>query len=311
MAKVTEEMVAQFMQLRRRGDSFRAIGGKFQVDPRTVKSGIQKAERERDRDHWEAVSRQVDVRHLEEHLGMLVRISIDVQRAVQTSPFQSDREPLGLVAALVAVGLKRTGGLLEGRGLDLRSPVTSGTTDGTGKLPTERLAGKLLNGLKEHEPTLKALLDGWSSYWINVQGERRVLQKQARDLYRQHQIREEVVAAMGPVAAEQAIASALSPDGKGHLTAEEGDDGLATLMLTQGTGRRQVLEVQKAEGETVCQANERVVDQLLLEERIRPLKETYRSLTECAAEIEDQVDDIILRGKPQGDCFLCPKDSRL
>ncbi len=37
MTKATEELVAQFIQLHRGGDSFRAIGAKFGVDPRTVK----------------------------------------------------------------------------------------------------------------------------------------------------------------------------------------------------------------------------------------------------------------------------------
>ncbi len=147
MTKVTEELVAQFIQLHRRGDSFRAIGAKFEVDPRTVKSRIEKAEKQRDRDHWEAVSRQVDVKYLEEHLGMLVRVSIDVQRAVQSSPLQPYREPKVLVAALVESGLDQTGGLLEGRGLELYSPASISPTDGGHILPAERLAGKLLEGL--------------------------------------------------------------------------------------------------------------------------------------------------------------------
>ena len=42
MTKVTEELIAQFIQMHRRGDSFRVIGAKFGVDPRTVKSGIEK-----------------------------------------------------------------------------------------------------------------------------------------------------------------------------------------------------------------------------------------------------------------------------
>ncbi len=42
MTKVTEELVAQFIQLHRGGDSFRAIGAKFGVDPRTVKSRIER-----------------------------------------------------------------------------------------------------------------------------------------------------------------------------------------------------------------------------------------------------------------------------
>ena len=283
------------------------------MDPRTVQSRIQKAEGERDRDHWEAVSRQVDVRYLEEHLNMLVRVSIDLQQAVRTSPFESNWEqPIRWVAALVAVGLKRPGGVLESRGVDLRPPGTSTTNDVVGKPPGERLAGKLLNGLTKHEPALKASLDQWSSHWLKIQEERRDLQGQAISLFGHQQIgeeiRESVANSLGPVAAGQAIASALSLPGEGGLTAEAGDDGLTTLMLTGG---KQVCVVQKAEAGQVCRAYERVREQMLHEERIRPLQEAYRSLTESLAKIEDLVDHILLRGKPRGTCFLCPEDSGL
>ena len=81
-----------------------------------------------------------------------------------------------LVAALVEVGLDQTGGLLEGRGMELYSPVSVSPTNGGHRLPAARLVGKLLEGLMEHEPTLKELLDGWSSCWLEVQEERRDLQ---------------------------------------------------------------------------------------------------------------------------------------
>ena len=311
MTKVTEELVAQFIQLHRGGDSFRAIGAKFGVDPRTVKSWIEKRENQRGQDHWEAVSRQVDVRYLEEHLGMLVRVSIDVQRAVQSSPLKAYGEPMVLVAALVEVGLDQTGSLLEGRGLELYTPASISPTGGGHMLPGERLARKLLEGLMEHEPTLKELLDGWSSCWLGVQEERRDLQEKAKNLFLQKQIAEEIADALGPVAVEQAIASALSLPGQGHLTAEAGDDGLATLMSREGTNSRKVHVVQEAEAEPACQANEWVVGQLLHEENIRRLKNAYSSLTENVARIEDLGDNILLRGKPAGTCFLCPKDSRV
>ena len=52
----------------------------------------------------------------------------ETQRAVQSSPLKSYREPIGLVAALVEVGLDQTGGLLEGGGLeDLLLPRDSNT----------------------------------------------------------------------------------------------------------------------------------------------------------------------------------------
>jgi len=305
MTKVTEELIAQFNRMHRRGDSFRAIGAKFGVDPRTVKSGIEKGGKQRDQDHWEAVSRQVDVRYLEEHLGMLVRVLVDVQRAVQSSPLQPYREPMALVAGLVQAGLDQTGGLLEGRGVELYSPDPVSPTDGGHRLPAARLVGKLLEGLIEHEPTLKELLDGWSSCWIEVQEEHSDLQEKAKNLFLQKQIAKETADALGPVAVEQAIASALGQPDQGHLTAEAGDDGLATLVSGEGTNS------ERADAELARLANEWVVGQLLHEENIRRFKEAYSSLTENVARIEDLGDNIFLRGKPAGTCFLCPKDSRV
>ncbi len=311
MAKVTEEMIAQFIQLHRRGGSFRAIGAKFQVDPRTVKSRIEKAERDRERDHWVAVSLQVDVRYLEEHLGMLVRVSIDVQEAVQTSPFKSARDPWGLVAALVATGLKRTGGLLESRGLDLRSPISKTNIDRVFGLPIERLAAKLLDSLKEHEPTLEGLLDRWAGSWVKVQGGRTGLRDEAIKLFRHCKVGEQVARALGPLAAGQAIASAFDLPGQGNLTLGERDKALTRLMWTEGKNSRQICAVKTANVQLVYKAYEQVLEQLLHEERIRPLQEADRSLTESVAEMEDLVDNIILRGKPQGTCFLCHRDGGL
>ena len=107
------------------------------------------------------------------------------------------------------------------------------------------------------------------------------------------------------------MASALSLPGQGHLAAEAGDDGLATLMSREGTNLRKVHVVQEAEAEPACQANEWVVGQLLHDENIRRLKDAYSCLTENVARIEDLGDNIFLRGKPAGTCFLCPKDSRV
>jgi len=55
----------QWIQLRRKEESYRSIGRRFDVDPRTVKSWVQKAGEEKEKEHWEAVSRQVDAKYLD------------------------------------------------------------------------------------------------------------------------------------------------------------------------------------------------------------------------------------------------------
>ena len=82
---------------------------------------------------------------------------------------------------------------------------------------------------------------------------------------------------------------------------------MSTLMSREGTNSRKVHLVQ--EPEPAWQADEWVVGQLLHDESIGPLKDAYSSLTENVARIEDLGDNIFLRGKPAGTCFLCPKDS--
>ncbi len=86
---------------------------------------------------------------------------------------------------------------------------------------------------------------------------------------------------------------------------------MATLMSREGTNSSNVYVVQKPEAEPAFQANEWVVGQLLHDERIGPLKEAYSSLTQNVAKIEDLGDNLFLRGKPAGTCFLCPKDWRV
>jgi len=54
------------------------------------------------------------------------------------------------------------------------------------------------------------LLDGWSSFWLTVQKERRDLQEKAKNLFAQKQIAKEIAEALGPLAVEQAAALALS-----------------------------------------------------------------------------------------------------
>ena len=86
---------------------------------------------------------------------------------------------------------------------------------------------------------------------------------------------------------------------------------MATLMSMEGTNSRKVNPDQEAGTEPAGQGNEWVVAQLLHDENIRRLKEAYSSLTENVASIEDLGDNIFLRGKPAGTCFLCPKDWRV
>ncbi len=81
--------------------------------------------------------------------------------------------------------------------MGLRAVLSS--LGGGHRLPSARLVGKLLEGLMEHEPALKKLLDGWSSCWLSVQKERRDLQEKAKNLFLQKQIAKAIAVVLGPV----------------------------------------------------------------------------------------------------------------
>ena len=74
--KIDSQLVAQWIHLNRKGESYRSIGRQFDVDSRTVKSWIMRAGEEKEKEHWEAVSRQVDAKYLDEHYRMLLQIAV-------------------------------------------------------------------------------------------------------------------------------------------------------------------------------------------------------------------------------------------
>ena len=61
MSQNLDELVPLFIQRRRKGHSYRRIGLGLHVDPRTVKSRIEKAENDGDYEHWAGVRQQADL----------------------------------------------------------------------------------------------------------------------------------------------------------------------------------------------------------------------------------------------------------
>ena len=90
--RITGEMIAEWVQLLRKGQSYRGIAREFGVDPRTVKSQFQKAIREKEKEHWEAVSRQVDVKYLDEHYRILIQVAVAILDAGHTDPVRTHHE---------------------------------------------------------------------------------------------------------------------------------------------------------------------------------------------------------------------------
>jgi len=58
--------------------------------------------------------------------------------------------------------------------------------------------------------------------------------------------------------------------------------------------------------ETAKNACEFVLPQISLEARMSPVEKAYTYLTVSAQKVEDLVESLVLIGRPQGQCNLCP-----
>ena len=94
---IGDEVVAQAARLRKAGLSFKAIGKKLGIDPRTAKISIEKAAALDQTRHWESVEQRLDARYLEEHYRLLLYACAGLMQAIDTDILE------GLVDANVLV----------------------------------------------------------------------------------------------------------------------------------------------------------------------------------------------------------------
>ena len=135
MAKIIEEMVADFVRLHQQGHSYRAIGQRYEVDGRTVKARIDKAKKTKEEEYWEAVSRQVEAKYLDEHYRLLVHVALAVLNAVRTQPLiaRAQDRAEALLHRVTEGGLGEPAlDLLTGRGVGLDTLPTTSVPDEIG-----------------------------------------------------------------------------------------------------------------------------------------------------------------------------------
>ena len=118
--KIPDELVAEFIRLRQAGQSYRTIGETCNVDPRTVKSWVERASRQKGKEHWEMVSRQVDTKYLDEHYRLLIVIAAGLQNVVHTQSidFTHRQDADELIDNHIQLGLRQVEDLLKERGID-------------------------------------------------------------------------------------------------------------------------------------------------------------------------------------------------
>ena len=312
MGKITDEMILDFLRLRRQGISFREIGRIQGVDPRTVKSRVENAAQEGEREHWEAVSSQLDIRYLEEHHRILTRVSMKLLDIVQTEPmfvrFGDKAEKL--LDRMIYALSESCEDMLVSRGVELEPSTAANTLlipDSMGRDPKERLGMRLWGSLKEHEPELKEGVEVWVKVWDRFQRQRTQLGREAIGLIKEKKPElKDASSSFAQGLADTAILRGVHGfDTISPRVQETSEAKLKVFMGDVPVGEE--FEMKSAESSEILCAWECLLDeQLGHRERFRPMVDAYERLKEALSKLEGQVDSMVIRGRPNGTCSLCP-----
>ena len=233
-------------------------------------------------DHWEIVEQRVDTQYLEEHFQLLLYAGAGVLRAVETHPKDagSTVESETWLTFQVTTALAQAGGLLVARGL-----ATGSGSESDVEVPPP-IVQRLLEGLKEHEPTIAVALDGpggWTKNWMRFQRSRRKLINEARGLFTHQGYDEEIAKSMAD--------SAVNIIGQRIM----GD-----VLQGKFAGRPPLPDAEASENYQI------VLEQICHAERLRTLKKSGADVAEAASRVADAVVELQIKGRPGGRCSLCP-----
>jgi len=280
--KIGDEVVAQAASLRRAGLSFKAIGKKLGIDPRTAKSSIEKGAALDQTRHWESVEQRLDARYLEEHYCLLLYACAGLMQAADTDILGVSVDANVLVTNQIERALIPAKDLLVQRGISTEPGILEDPA-----VPIEVIQ-RLLDGLMEHEPGLGQAVNGpggWVKSWCRFQVVRRELIEQAHDLLSQKGLDTGLADQIAEEQVRRAIQDAShdepsSRDCSGPGTQEEQYDFTEVL--------RQVSHP----------------------ERLIVLEEAAHDLAESVLTVQEEVRGLQLRERPSGRCGLCPSKSQ-
>ena len=315
--KIDDQMAAQWIHLHKKGESYRSIGREFGVNYRTVKSWIQRAGEEKEKEHWEAVSQQIDAKYLDEHYRMLLKIAAAVLDVAHSDPIVTNPElaipvffDMGIRSAM-----QKTAKVLVERGLEL-------TYEGEIEVhEADRLGRRLLDALMEHEPLLKTATEAWESDWTKFQKTRLELMEVAKNLFKNAKVDDAVAEGISIIIVDEVLRNKILGEEpcSSRVNASDRDDEqtrdkrtrdkLVQLTRYNKRGEMTVYTGSMQEVEATSKTYEKVLLQLSHEERVYPVKDIYHSLMKRVEEVEDYVDRLILMGRPQGQCPLCLNQS--
>jgi len=309
--KVTEETVATIRQLRERGKKDSEIARELDLDRRTVTSAAQKVGKVVDYLHWEAVAQKVDSELLYQHQKDLTQLAVGVQERTTSDltglpvshPSFDSRRSLHLTFERLSEE-----GWLGGR--TAKSPLDEyQEMSRQESLPPDRLyrlGDRLMECLDQHEPELTRVFEMWRTGYDLCQEARAGLLRDA-----------EAALGEGPAGSAPTgeIATAVLREACEHgfhqtatarfITQEQAGTEIQLFRLI---GRSEV-PVYRGDSRGVAEASERyrlVLDAALGSPELRAATDAFRGLETVRAEIDAVTDGIVIRGRPNGRCELCP-----
>ena len=309
--KVTEETVATIRQLRERGKKDSEIARELDLDRRTVTSAAQKVGKVVDYLHWEAVSQKVDSELLYQHQKDLTQLAVGVQERTTSDlaglpvshPSFDSRRSLHLTFERLSEE-----GWLGGR--TAKSPPDEyQELSRQENLPPDRLyrlGDRLMECLDQHEPELTRALEVWRAGYDLCQEARADLLRDA-----------EAALDEGPAgtAPTREIATAVLREACDHsfhqittasFTTKEQEGNQIQLFRLIG---RSEIPVYRGDSQGVAEASGRyrsVLDAALGSPELRAATDAFRGLETERASIDAVTDGIVIRGRPNGRCELCP-----
>ena len=279
---IGEEVAAKALSLHRQGLSYRAIGAALGIDWRTAKKQVQRMAAEEQADHWKGVAQMVDARYLDDHYQLLLCTSSGVLRAVESHP--RNYAPIVNAEALltyhVSVALIQSKEVLLGRGI-----VLAPGPEEEVEIP-EKVSQSLLGGLKEHEKPLELALDGsegWVKQWQKFQAARQELFAQAQGLLSQRGYQNDAASRMAEAAVEELI--------QGSKAEMVGNRVFHPSPLTDELKGADYLWM---------------LEQISLPGRLEDLNQADTRVAEAASLLGKEIVQLQLRGRPRGECSLCP-----
>lgn len=303
-SKMTQDTVAECVYLNRQGKSYRSIARRLGFDPRTVKAWIQKANEVAEGAHWEAVARQVDVKYLDHHYRMLVQVATAVLDALETDPITTHHElPADrLLNQCVQSRLETSLVYISTRSLD------NGPASGQPVLTSDtivRLGSRLLEALAEHEPQLGKAIEKWENAWSEFRKQQLELLQVATNLFKLDARDEDLAMTLKQPVVQESLQTRLLGREPCSLSIEEHNDEQVFLLAGRPGTMTRIHRGSKPECMAARDAYAKTLKQVSHEERIKPVRAAYHDLKRCTSNTQELADQLILIGRPQGQCSIC------